>query len=277
VATPGRQERAEGPQAFVINLVRSYERREHMMVQLAKTNVPWEIVDAVDGRDLDIADTNLVSPELSSSASLRPGAVGCAMSHLQLYHRVMELGLPEILVLEDDIILPADLGSLASAAAREMSGAEIVLLNYHPAGPLPMSRLSVTELPGGRLLAYPADLSGLTSGGAYLVTIEACRRLAANLMPLRCYSDDWHHFVVTGCLDRVRCVLPMPVTNSRDLRTSIDYYSQHGLQGRARDRLNKSRLGSRLLVWRRRWSRRDWVVDVRMVDDYPADGMGGFA
>ena len=47
-------------QAYVINLIRSPDRRAYITAQLSKTQVNYEIVDAVDGRDLDLSDTRVV-------------------------------------------------------------------------------------------------------------------------------------------------------------------------------------------------------------------------
>ena len=51
--------------AYVINLARSLDRRAHMTAELKKTGLDYEIITAVEGRDLDLGDPAIVDPTLS--------------------------------------------------------------------------------------------------------------------------------------------------------------------------------------------------------------------
>ena len=50
--------------AYVISLARSLDRRAHITAELAKTGLDYEIITAVDGRELDVRDTTIVDPSL---------------------------------------------------------------------------------------------------------------------------------------------------------------------------------------------------------------------
>ena len=50
--------------AYVINLARSLDRRAHITAELKKTGLDYEIITAVDGRDLDLRDPTIVDPSL---------------------------------------------------------------------------------------------------------------------------------------------------------------------------------------------------------------------
>jgi glycosyl transferase family 25 len=240
-------------QAFLINLARSPERRAHMLSELAKTTLTFEVVEGLDARDLDLSDERLVTPAMLARASFRRGAVGCTHSHHRVYRRILELGLDCGLVLEDDIDLPADLGELAETVASHMSGAEIVLLNWHAYGPVEFSKNDTVKLPNSRLLAYPVSLYRLTSGAAFLITAEACRRLEDGEMPMRTHCDDWEFFVGQGELDRVRGVVPRPIANTPVFRTTIDPFPAGSWQLRFREKVAKARvpLLQRVLAGRR--------------------------
>ena len=58
--------------AYVINLARSQDRRAHMVAELKKTGMDYELVTAVDGRELDASDRTLVSIEEMSTRSKFP-------------------------------------------------------------------------------------------------------------------------------------------------------------------------------------------------------------
>ena len=65
--------------AYVINLARSRDRRAHITAELKKTDVDYEIITAVDGRDLDLSDTIIVDPSLPALTQFLPGTVGAAL------------------------------------------------------------------------------------------------------------------------------------------------------------------------------------------------------
>ena len=155
-------------QAYVINLTRSPDRRAHIMAQLGKTGLHYEIVDAVDGRDLDLSDTRLFDTTVVGTGTFRAGAAGAAMSHLKVYRRVLDDGLDKALILEDDVELPTDLAALADAIARHMRGSEVILLNFHSHGPCRITKLGSVPLLSSRLLVRVLDVSQLSSGGGYL-------------------------------------------------------------------------------------------------------------
>jgi glycosyl transferase family 25 len=260
-------------QAYVVNLARSPDRRAHIMAQLAKTQVQYEIVDAVDGRDLDLEDTRLFDPAVVGTSTYRPGAAGCALSHLKVYRRVLDDGLEKALVLEDDILLPADLGALADAIAQHMRGAEIVLLNFHSHEPCRITKAGSVPLPSSRLLAHVVDEGQPSSTGGYLITREACARMVMTALPLRAQPDDWGFFHREGAIDRVKCVVPMPVANSVTLRTTIDHYRPGGIQARVREAVASARvplLYQALALRRRRnFRRRGWTGQVEFVEELP--------
>jgi glycosyl transferase, family 25 len=257
--------------AYVVNLDRAPDRRAHIMAQLGKTRVHYEIVDAVDGRDLDLTDTRLFDPTVVGTSTFRPGAAGCALSHLAVYRRVLDTGLDKALILEDDVALPADLNALIDAIGQHMRGAEVVLLNFHSRQPCRITRAGSIPLPTSRLLVQVVDEGQPSSTGGYLITREACARMVRTVLPLRVQPDDWGFFQREGAIDRVRCVVPMPVTNSEVFRTTIDYYRPGSLQARVREAVASARipvLHQALALRRRRTFRRlGWTGRTEFVEE----------
>src|SRR4051794_10999523 len=140
---------------YVINLSRSPERREHITSELRKTGLGYDIVPGVDGRELDLDDVDRIAPALFDRSSYPAGMAGCALSHLRVYERILADGVDAAVVLEDDVTLPADLGSLAEAVAGHMAGAELALLNYDSQEAIRMSRGKCGNLLESRLLGVP--------------------------------------------------------------------------------------------------------------------------
>jgi glycosyl transferase, family 25 len=203
-----------------------------MIAQLGKIGIHYEIVEAVDGRDLDLTNTRLFDP--AADGSFHRGAFGCALSHLAVYRKVLADGQDAALVLEDDIIPPADLGPLIDATAQNMAGAEVVLLNFRSYD-AHFTKAGWIELPSARHLIQVVDKGSPWSTAAYLITREACARMARTVLPVRILADNWASFYREGALDRVRCVVPMPIGNNVAFRTTSDNYPPGSVRARAVD------------------------------------------
>ena len=259
--------------AYVINLARSPDRRAHITAELKKTGVDYEIITAVDGRDLDLSDNAIVDPSLPTLTQFLPGTAGAALSHLRVYSKIIADGLDEALVLEDDVTLPADLGSLADAIADQLTGAEVALLSIDSRDPCKMSREGAIHLPSARLLALPIDVYRPRSGGAYIITREACERMIKFVLPVRVNPDDWWYFYREGVLDRVRCVVPQAVLKSPKLTSTMGSYSLgNGVRARLVGPLvrRKIPLLHQVLSYRRQRIYRQWsrseLVDMPFIE-----------
>jgi GR25 family glycosyltransferase involved in LPS biosynthesis len=181
---------------------------------------------------------------------------------------MIEDGLEAVLVLEDDVLLPKDLGSLADAVVTQLTGAEVALLNYGSYGTCKLSRDGSTRLPGGQRLALPINIRLVVSGGAYIITREAAERMVKFVVPVRANPDDWWYFYREGVLDRVRCVVPLPVLKNHKLESTLGSYSLGtGLRARLVWPLVRRKipilhqyLGYRRHRIYRRWSQAELVV-----------------
>ena len=264
-------------QTYVINLARSPDRRAHIAAQLGKAQVDYQIVAAVDGRELDLSDTRLVDPAFARANTARPGIVGCSLSHLEAYRRIIDDDLQSACVLEDDVVLPGDLGILADEIASRMSGAEIVLLNFHSQEPCRITRATAARLPSSRLLAQIVDAGQAASAAGYLITRAACERMVKTILPVRAVADDWGFFYREGAIDSLRCVVPMPVMQSPALRTTISYHRPGSVYSGVREVIARSRvpiLHQVLAHRRRRHQQRYAIGRTEFVEDIPEGALG---
>lgn len=108
---------------YVINLDHRRERLANVNEQLVRSDLPktYERVSAVNGTELDLNAAPLtekaraklrrlaVTGVRTAHEDLSPGAVGCYLSHLKVWQRVVANRAPVALVLEDDARLPADM------------------------------------------------------------------------------------------------------------------------------------------------------------------------
>ena len=116
---------------WVINLRRSVERRAFIRNQLDGLGLAYELVEAVDGRELSPEEmSRLYSPSQAIALigrELTPGEIGCSLSHLRLYQRQVDEGHEEVLILEDDVIIDAALLEILRRRDAMPADREIVL------------------------------------------------------------------------------------------------------------------------------------------------------
>lgn len=197
-----------------------------MEAQLQREGLEHEFVAATDGRSLTEEDLGrLVDPELARRAPrwLRPGQVGCCLSHLEAYRRIAAEGLERALILEDDAVLPAGVGTLLTSLAAELDRAEAALLYYTAKVPCQLSEQGATPIPDGFRVMYPMDLSPVNSTMAYVMTREGCLRMIDFVLPVKVGPDSWFNFHAQGALERVRCVFPRPLRARTDFKSTMDY------------------------------------------------------
>ena len=255
--------------AYVVNLARSRDRRVHMTAELEKSGLDYEMVTAVDGSELDLRDPAIVDPSMPVTAAtvvdfdagLAAGTAGAALSHLNVYKKIIDAGHDAALVLEDDVVLPGDIGALADAVGAHLTGAEVALLSVDSPEPCRLSREGLTRLPSARLLALPVDVTQPRSAAAYVITRQACERMVKCMPPVRVQADGWWLFYREEMLDRVRCVFPMPVLKHPKFVSTIGSYSLgNGILGRMARPLVSSKIPvlHQALTYRRQRIYRKW-------------------
>ena len=109
---------------WLLSLERSRDRREFMVKQLQALNLQFEIVPAVDGKCLDSEDLKHYSaPEAIKAIQreMKPGEIGCALSHARMWERIVAENIEEVLILEDDVMIKSELLDVLEAA-RCISG-----------------------------------------------------------------------------------------------------------------------------------------------------------
>lgn len=241
--------------AYVINLDRSADRRKHMIAELKRTDLDYEFVSACDGRDLDPNDPSIITPELFTKSPFPANHGATALSHIRCYERMIAHGRDAALVLEDDVLLPADVNVLTDAVAAHLRGSEVALLSFTNPEPMKMAREGALPLPHGRTLVLPIDPWQLASGSAYVITREACERMIKSLVPVRACPDEWGYFYHEGLLDGVRCVVPATVSGANQFHSMQGSYTLGtGLKSRLLWPLVKLRLPlvQQILFYRRR-------------------------
>ncbi|UXY15566.1 glycosyltransferase family 25 protein [Chitiniphilus purpureus] len=210
-------------QVFVISLAQREDRRRHIRQHLAERGVAFDFADAVDGRALADADrARLYDPALARQRgerrTLTPGELGCSLSHLALYRRMLEQDLPAICVLEDDAELSPDFAEVLAALAPALKAdatPRVVLLNRRAKR---YSAWGAAALAAGRRRCRAVEAQG-TDG--YVLNRAAAQSLLQTLSPVWTVADCWDWLLARHTL-RIDCVVPYVVSCRDDLVSDID-------------------------------------------------------
>ncbi|XP_056894259.1 procollagen galactosyltransferase 2 [Takifugu flavidus] len=107
---PSLQEKMGFDEIFLINLKRRLDRRTRMLKTFAALGLHSTLWDAVDGKALNTSQLQALGIEMLpqykdpySGRVLTRGEIGCFLSHHSIWTQVLERGLKQVLVLEDDV------------------------------------------------------------------------------------------------------------------------------------------------------------------------------
>lgn len=180
--------------AFVINLRRNADRLARFQKAYARSDmatVPLHRIEAVDGAQLSDAELRaLLTPDAyqrlramrasgvrQAHQDLTPGAVGCYMSHVEVWRRLAAGGAPYVFVFEDDASVPRSaLAQFEAVRAQIPPDWDLLLLGYDgdgtPVGP------------------HARKVSDFRRTHAYVVSANGARKLLRSMLPMS-QQVDW--------------------------------------------------------------------------------------
>lgn len=177
---------------FVISLTRSLERRESIKKQMKHLGLEFEFIDAVDGKKLTEKQLNKVNFQTALKLcghELSMGEVGCALSHINIYEKIVTDNIENCIVLEDDIYIHSSFINIINEIAL-IKNSELIFLHHGKAKSWPLKR----HLSNGyRLAKYrtPSKKSkrGIVSTAGYMINISGAKKLLSIAYPIRMPAD----------------------------------------------------------------------------------------
>ncbi|MBI4749609.1 MAG: glycosyltransferase family 25 protein [Acidobacteria bacterium] len=124
------------PPIWVISLQRSTDRRARITRHLTEHKLSFEIIDAIDGRQLtseQLAQYDARQAVRNLGRELVPAEIACALSHLSIYQRMVDQKLDEVLILEDDAVLQYGFFDVLRHRSNFPKDWELVLLCHNRA------------------------------------------------------------------------------------------------------------------------------------------------
>jgi len=217
---------------FVISLVRDADRRATISAHLNKFGVEFEFVDAVEGKALPAGE---IEGMLAPGASMTPGQVGCYLSHLETYRRIVERKIPVSLILEDDARLSVSALKLLRSDLGESPPFDYCFLdseNFNDKGPIFYDSSKTYPL-GGAFEAHPLSHGPLTTH-AFLISGAAAQKRLDHGFPIHWPIDMYDH-------------LPYPISFLAVIRPKLAWLGELGIQSSTFERHSGVRVSLRFM------------------------------
>lgn len=123
------------PHIFIINLEKDVKRRAHMEELCQKHSLSCHFIKAIVGKDLSEDYIKSVYSKEKAiekfGRELGLGEIGCALSHISIYQKIVDEALPYAVVLEDDIDTLQDLQIIIDSYQNFPVDWELLLLGEY--------------------------------------------------------------------------------------------------------------------------------------------------
>ena len=167
----------------------STDRREKVAKHLKALSLPFEWVDAVDGRGGLPSEYESMVDRRRTSATLTGALcdpeIACALSHLAACRRIVESNMPWALILEDDAIPLPDLPRYLETRHHEAFDLVSLFCSktyVHPGRAIPVSL--------GGYRSFPCELGVPVKGAvAYILSQAGAKHLLAKALPVASVAD----------------------------------------------------------------------------------------
>lgn len=184
--------------AFIISLPQEEVRRQPLIHQLTECGLDFSVFDAVHGAVLSERELEEAYDKEKAirvfCRELSKGELGCALSHIALYRKMVEENIPYGLILEDDAkIIDMDLADTLKKLEGSFASTEPVAVIFN----FVRKYLEVRGSDGVRLddkHSVHSIYKTVYGAYGYFITHAAAAVLAKNLHPVFSVADNWRYF-----------------------------------------------------------------------------------
>lgn len=193
---------------FVISLRDAVHRRDSISRQLDHLGIAFEFIDAIDGREPGGENLDRFAAEHREPADYRIDIsnteIACALSHRRAYQNMIDQGIQEAIILEDDVFLEEDFSHLCDNKFEKKY--DIVFFDYRNAS---IKRWFQEKMFRGKfelhkMCDFPWTREPFMAD-AYRLTLKMAEVLVAASTPVRTVTD-WpvklRHYDTYYCLPR---------------------------------------------------------------------------
>ncbi|MBZ0128017.1 MAG: glycosyltransferase family 25 protein [Rhodobacteraceae bacterium] len=181
---------AEWP-VFVINMADNTARMQKCRAALDAQDIAFERFEAVNGRALEAAEIARIYDAAANRARFRhplvAGELGCYLSHVALWRKLVASDAAGAVLLEDDFAAAPGLGLVLQALAGDQGNWDMVKLFSRRPDARMLARRPLCD---GFDLAIPYQIPNTTLG--YAIRRDAAARLLQRALPIARPIDEDH-------------------------------------------------------------------------------------
>ena len=120
---------------LVISLKNETARREAVSAHLKECGFDFEFFDAIDGRQMDVLEHpryDSITRRRCHGRDLKPGELGCSLSHRAAYEEIIKRNLDYALIIEDDARFHEDSKTVLNATIEKTFDFDVIRLLGSP-------------------------------------------------------------------------------------------------------------------------------------------------
>ena len=193
---------------FVINLEKDVERMKRVSARLEELGVAYERFPAIYVKGMRVEEKNKYCCRFrwrcANGRRMLDGELGCALSHMSIYRKMLTEGIDKACILEDDVVLDerfADvLGGLESAC-DEVRPSVYLLCNHMepPEGQVGDEFVGyLTEKGCNKFHIEPCGWEVFSEG--YVINASAAKSILAQNDPVIVPADAWCRWQDNGAI-----------------------------------------------------------------------------
>jgi glycosyl transferase family 25 len=255
---------------YVINLKDSIDRRESIERQLQQLKIEHKIIDAVNGRllsDEEIRKKADMDEVEKYPEWLTNNVIATSLSHLSVYREICNSDDDWHLILEDDVILDANVKSVIHhiVGNGEIYKSRIVLLYaLMYKGKIELSSNDFSKGEGFNIYKVLSK-EEMGGAGAYIIHRDTASHFLEKNDKIKVAADSWHFFLQQGVCSQVDCVYPFAAKPGL-FESTIGYVNKASLLYKIKHFIEKNKVPVFYALLRKKrkaiWERTSKVVIV---------------
>ena len=197
---------------FIVSLTQDVEKREVISQILKGFGIKYNFVNAVYGKELSENILNSFRRKSKGKITGRgfpatPGEVGCTLSHIDVYKKIVDSDIAWSCILEDDAILDERFENfIRTFKEDQLSPKSLYLLggqNGFPEAQVVKSRKNAIEIGGQKFDKTIRSEKFLHRTCCYIVSSQMAKDIVELSSSAFILADDWEYLKTVGVIERI--------------------------------------------------------------------------
>lgn len=207
---------------FVINLDKNTERMRFIDAQLKKLSAEYERVPAVYGAELSRNERKekfaAFHSFLAMGFKMRPGEIGCSLSHVNIYNKMIDADIKYALILEDDVKINSNIIYVLENVEHYLDARKPQVFILSSYGVAQRQNDGIERIQ-----------SAMCTDG-YVVTLEGAKLISKHNYPVVVVADRWSRFVKRYGLELYRVWPTVVEQQQMDFISDISFPLKKGFK-----------------------------------------------